>query len=533
MVASQEAKATRIGVDILRRGGNAIDAAVAVGFALAVTLPRAGNLGGGGFMMIYLKKEERSIAIDYREKSPSGLTRDAFLDEGGRFLPEKSQSSGLGVGVPGTVAGLALAHARYGSGAFSLAQLIEPAESLAREGFIVEDDLADSLPAASRRLGRFTSSRKIFFNENGIIKAHGDLLVQADLARTLRKIAASGVKGFYEGEIARLTAAAVNEIGGVMTAEDIRRYQAIERPSLKGSFRGYDIHAMPPPSSGGVHLLQLLNILEPFKLSDMGHNSARTIHLMTEAMKLAYADRAEFLGDPEHHQNPVRSLTSKRYADHLRATINLERARPSSEIKFGQALDFESDQTTHFSIVDREGNAVSNTYTLNFSYGLGKVVEGAGFLLNNELDDFAARENAPNAYGVLGGAANAVGPDKRPLSSMSPTIVTRDREVELVTGSPGGSRIITIVLQNILNVLDHDMNIAEATAAARVHHQLHPDELRVESGISLDTLRLLEGLGHRVKVQPSIGSLQTVQKRSGWLLGATDQRQRGGLALGF
>jgi gamma-glutamyltranspeptidase/glutathione hydrolase len=290
---------------------------------------------------------------------------------------------------------------------------------------------------------------------------------------------------------------------------------------------------MPPPSSGGVHLIQLLNILEPFKLSDLGQNSARTIHLMTEAMKLAYADRAEFLGDPDHHVNPVRALTSKRYADHLRAKISLDRARPSLEIKFGEVADFESDQTTHFSIVDREGNAISNTYTLNFSYGLGKVVEGAGFLLNNELDDFAARENAPNAYGVLGGAANAPGPQKRPLSSMSPTIITRDGHVALVTGSPGGSRIITIVLQTILNVLEHGMNIAEAAAAPRVHHQLFPDELRTENGISVDTLRLLKDFGHQVKVQSTIGSVQSVQQRSGWFLGASDPRQRGGAALGF
>jgi gamma-glutamyltranspeptidase/glutathione hydrolase len=484
-------------------------------------------------MMIYVKNGERTVAIDYRETSPAALTRDSFLDESGRFIAERSQSSGLGVGVPGTVAGLILAHARYGSGKFTLAQLIAPAESLAREGIIVDDDLADSLPAAARRLGRFSSSRKIFFNDDGRAKTHGDFLVQADLANTLKKIASQGAKGFYEGDVAAQLIDSVKNSGGVMTADDLARYEAVERTPLKGSFRGYDIHVMPPPSSGGVHLIQLLNILEPFKLSDLGQNSARTIHLMTEAMKLAYADRAEFLGDPDHHVNPVRALTSKRYADHLRAKISLDRARPSSEIKFGEVADFESDQTTQFSIVDREGNAVSNTYTLNFSYGLGKVVEGAGFLLNNELDDFAARENAPNAYGVLGGAANAPGPQKRPLSSMSPTIITRDGHVALVTGSPGGSRIITIVLQTILNVLEHGMNIAEAAAAPRVHHQLFPDELRTENGISVDTLRLLKDFGHQVKVQSTIGSVQSVQQRSGWFLGASDPRQRGGAALGF
>jgi gamma-glutamyltranspeptidase / glutathione hydrolase len=404
---------------------------------------------------------------------------------------------------------------------------------MAREGVLVEDDLADSLPAGSRRLGRFESSRKIFFIDDRRVKEAGDLLVQTDLANTLRKIAMFGVKGFYEGEIATRIVASVAEAGGVMTTDDLARYRAIERNPLKGSFRGYDVHVMPPPSSGGVHLLQLLNILEPFKLSEMGHNSARSIHLMTEAMKLAYADRAEYLGDPDFHVNPARALTSKRYADDLRATISLDRARPSQEIKFGQISNYESDQTTHFSIVDRDGNAVSNTYTLNFSYGLGKIVEGAGFLLNNELDDFAARDNAPNAYGVLGGAANSPGPYKRPLSSMTPTIVMRDGEVELITGSPGGARIITIVLQNVLNVLEHGMNIAEAAAAPRVHHQLHPDELRVENGISIDTLDLLQKFGHRVQPQASIGSVQTVQKRAGWLFGASDQRQRGGAARGF
>jgi gamma-glutamyltranspeptidase/glutathione hydrolase len=533
MVASQEAKATRIGVDILEKGGNAVDAAVAVGFALAVTLPRAGNLGGGGFMLLYLKSAERTIAIDYRETSPAGLQRDAFLDETGGFIAERSQATGLGVGVPGTVAGLALAHSRYGSGKFSLAELIEPAEALARNGFIVDHDLADSLPPAAPRLGRFPSSRSIFFREDGRIKSFGDVLVQSDLANTLKRIASHGPKGFYEGSVAFQIVSAVKEAGGVMTTDDLRRYKAVERVALRGFFRGFDIHAMPPPSSGGVHLIQLLNILEPFKLSEMGHNSARTIHVMTEAMKLAFADRAEFLGDPDHHLNPVRALTSKRYADHLREQIRIDAARPSADITFGRVSDFESDETTHFSVIDGDGNAVSNTYTLNFSYGLGKVVEGAGFLLNNELDDFAARHDAPNAYGVLGGAANSPGPDKRPLSSMTPTIVTRNGEVEFVTGSPGGSRIITIVLQNVLNILEHGMNIAEAAAAPRIHHQLFPDELRVENGISVDTLRLLEQFGHHVKVQPTIGSVQTVQKRAGWLLGASDQRQRGGAALGF
>ena len=533
MVASQERRASQIGVDVLKAGGNAVDAAVAVGFALAVTLPRAGNLGGGGFMLVRLKERDETIAIDYREIAPAALKPDAFLDESGRFVPERSQSSGLGVGVPGTVAGLIMAHANYGSGAFSLADLIAPAEALAREGFEVDGDLADSLPQVAGRLGKHESSRKIFFNEDGRIKTHGDRLTQSDLADTLRMIGRHGTEGFYQGLVAERIVAAVRAVGGVMSLDDLKSYAAVTRSPLKGSFRGRDIHAMPPPSSGGVHILQLLNLLEPFSLASLGHNSARSIHLMAEAMKLAYADRAEFLGDPDFHRNPVAGLTSKKYAESLRRTIDPLKARPSRDISFGDAAAHESDQTTHFSVIDRHGNAVANTYTLNFSYGLGKVVADAGFLLNNELDDFAARDNAPNAYGVLGGAANAPAPRKRPLSSMSPTIVTKDGEVELVTGSPGGSRIITIVLQTILNVIEHDMNVAEAAAAPRIHHQLFPEELRIERGVSVDTIALLEQMGHKVRVQSTIGSVQSIQRKSGWLMGASDPRQRGSAALGY
>jgi gamma-glutamyltranspeptidase/glutathione hydrolase len=533
MVASQETRATQIGVEILRSGGNAVDAAVAVGFALAVTLPRAGNLGGGGFMLVHLKEQGRTVAIDYRETAPAALRPDAFLDEAGRFVPARAQSSGLGVGVPGAVAGLALAHARYGSGKFSLSQLIAPAEALARAGVPVDGDLADSLPQAARRLARYASSREIFFREDGQIKGHGDVLVQRDLADVLKKISERGPAGFYEGDIAERIVKSVRDSGGVMSHDDLKSYAAVERIPLKGSFRNRDVYVMPPPSSGGVHVLQLLNLLEPYPLAAMGHNSANVIHLMAEAMKLAYADRAQFLGDPDFHKNPVSALISKRYANDLRHSIDPASARPSASISAGDVVPYESDQTTHFSIVDRDGNAVANTYTLNFSYGLGQVVEGAGFLLNNELDDFAARADAPNAYGMLGGAANAPAPRKRPLSSMSPTIMTKDGAVELVTGSPGGSRIITIVLQTILNIFEHDMNVAEAASAPRIHHQLHPDEIRVERGVSADTIRLLEQMGHKVKVQPTIGSVQSILRRDGWLMGASDPRQRGSSSSGY
>ena len=533
MVASQEIKASQIGLDVLKGGGNAVDAAVAVGFALAVTLPRAGNLGGGGFMLVRLADTGKTIAIDYRETAPLDTPRDVFLDAGGNFVPQRSQTSGLGVGVPGTVAGLALAHARYGSGRFALAELLAPAIALARDGFIIDDELADSLTQSSRRLGRWAPTRAIFFHPDGKPLGREERLVQADLARTLQVIAQQGPDGFYKGAAGERIVEAVRAAGGRMTLDDIRTYRVVEREPLRGTFRGREILAMPPPSSGGVHVIQLLNMLEPFSMREMGSNSAATIHVMSEAMKLAYVDRSEYLGDPDFVHVPLRGLLSKDYAAKQRAQISLERARPSAEIKPGDAPAFESDQTTHYSIVDERGNAVSNTYTLNFSYGLGLVAEGTGVLLNNELDDFAARRDVFNAYGMLGGDANAPGPRKRSLSSMSPTIVVKDGQVELVTGSPGGSRIITIVLQAILDIIEHGMNPAEAAASPRIHHQWQPDELRVERGISVDTIRLLEGMGHKVRVQQAAGSVQTIYRSNGLLMGASDPRQRGGAALGY
>ncbi len=533
MVASQEAQASRIGVDILKRGGNAVDAAIATGFALAVTLPRAGNIGGGGFMMVHLAAQKKTIAIDYREMSGAAAHRNMFLDEQGRFIPAKSQANGLGVGVPGTVAGFALAHKNYGSGRFTLSDLLQPAIALARDGLIIDDDLADSLPSGMRRMGQYPSSRAIFLKEDGTAFARGDRLVQRDLARSLEMIALQGPKAFYEGEIADLIIAAVRVHGGSLTRDDFTAYRAVERDVVRGTYRGREIASMPPPSSGGAHLIQILNILEGFPIGELGHNSAATIHVMAEAMKLAYADRSKYLGDPDFVKVPLKGLLSKAYAAQQRQTISMEHARPSAQIYPGQPQDFESDQTTHFSVVDAQGNAVSNTYTLNFSYGLGLVAPGTGILLNNELDDFAARENAPNAFGLLGGDANAPGPRKRPLSSMSPTFVFENDGLKLVTGSPGGSRIITIVLQIILNVIDHKMNVAEATEAARIHHQWYPDQLRLERGISPDTQRLLEKLGHSLTISPVIGSTQTIERARGQLAGASDTRQRGTAVAGY
>ncbi len=533
MVASQEKLATRVGLDVLKAGGNAVDAAVAVGFALAVTHPQAGNIGGGGFMLVHLAGRNETVAIDYRETAPAAMTRDVFLDEKGEADPKKSRDSALGIGVPGTVAGLALAHEKYGSGKFTLAQLIAPAIKLAREGFVVEDDLADSLPRVAPRLARWPASAKIFLKADGTPLGRGDRLVQGDLAASLETIATQGPRAFYEGPLADKIVAGLKKNGGIITADDLKNYQAIVRPAVQGTYRGYDIASMPPPSSGGVHLVQILNILEGFPLRESGAGAAATLHLMIEAMKPAYADRAEFLGDPAFVKVPVAGLTSKRYAAELRKAIDPERARPAQSIRAGNPAAHEGDNTTHYSVVDAEGNAVANTYTLNFSYGLGLVADGTGILLNNELDDFAAKAGAPNAYGLVGGDANAPGPGKRPLSSMSPTIVMRDGRVLLVTGTPGGSRIITTVLQVILNVIDHGMNIAEAVAAPRIHHQWLPDQVFAERGLSPDTLRLLEAKGHRIVNTATIGSANSILVTPGGLTGGADPRQRGTLADGY
>jgi gamma-glutamyltranspeptidase/glutathione hydrolase len=539
MVVAQEGRAAAIGRDILRKGGNAVDAAVATGFALAVTLPRAGNIGGGGFMLVHLAATQKTIAIDYRETAPESTQQNVFLDADGKFMRRKSQASGLGVGVPGTVAGLALAHSRFGSGKFTLAQLLAPAIKLARDGFAVDAELARSLAWSSRRFVKYPASKAIFMRPDTSGKEYralleGEQLVQTDLARSLQHIARFGPGVFYGGDIGKAIVAAVNKGGGAMNLEDLASYRAIQRRPVRGVYRGHAIVSMPPPSSGGVHIVQMLNMLEPYPLKQMGHNSAAAIHVMTEVMKRAYADRSKYLGDPDFVAVPLKALTSRAYADSLRQSIRLDRATPGPTIKPGNPMPFESNQTTHFSVADADGNAVSNTYTLNFTYGLGMVAAGTGILLNNELDDFAARPNAPNAYGLLGGKANAPGPRKRPLSSMSPLMVfDNNGALQIVTGSPGGSRIITTVLQIVLNIIDHGMNAAEATIAPRIHHQWFPDKLRLEDGISADTMKLLEVRGHQLRQGRAMGSTQTIVRKGGLLFGASDTRRFGGTAAGY
>jgi gamma-glutamyltranspeptidase / glutathione hydrolase len=531
MVASQEALASRIGVEILKQGGNAIDAAVAVGFALAVTLPRAGNIGGGGFMLVHLAKDNKTIAIDYRETAPSKAHKDIFLDEQGNAVDKLSREHGLAVGVPGTVMGMEFALNKYGT--LPLEKVIAPAIKLARDGFSVTSDLADSLAGVKPRIAQWPSSKKIFYKPDGSNLAFNDMLKQPELAHSLSLIAKQGSKGFYQGETAQKIVAAVKDAGGVMTLEDLANYKVVEREPVRGQYRGYDVVSMPAPSSGGIHIIEMLNVLEHFPIDKFGHNTAQTIHLMAETMKYAYADRSEYLGDPDFVTVPTEALLSRDYAASIAKKIAINKATPSSEIKPGLLTPYESTQTTHYSVVDKFGNAVSNTYTLNFSYGSGLVAEGTGILLNNEMDDFSVKPGSPNGYGLIGGDANAVEGNKRPLSSMSPTIVMKDGKPFIVTGSPGGSRIINITLQVILNVIDHQLNIAEASAAPRVHHQWQPDHLWVERSLNADTISLLEAKGHDVKVQQSIGSTQSIVVRDNGIMGASDPRRAGSEAVGY
>ncbi len=533
MVSAQEQIAAEVGRDILAQGGNAVDAGVAVAFALAVTLPRAGNIGGGGFMLVHDAKTGQTHAIDYREMAPAGASRDMFLDAEGNADSELSRYSGAASGVPGTVAGMKLVLDQYGS--MPWADVIAPSIRLAEEGITVTPDLADSLEAMKERLTKYPSAAKIFYKEGGELYRPGDTLVQADLAKTLKTIAAEGPDGFYKGPVAEAIAKSVTEAGGNMTVEDMAAYKAIAREPLRGTYRGYEVVSMPPPSSGGVHLIQILNTLEGYPIGALGQNSSETLHLMAEAMKLAYADRSEYLGDPDFVDVPVEALMSKEYAADMRDKISATFATPSEQIKPADLAPYESDQTTHYSIIDKDGNAISNTYTINFSYGAGLVAEGTGVLMNNEMDDFSAKPGVPNAYGLVGGDANAVQAGKRPLSSMTPTIVNKDGQVWLVTGSPGGARIITTVLQVVMNMIDHDMNVAEASAAPRIHHQWLPDQLRIEEGISVDTQRALQAKGHVLSLEEVMGSTQSVMRdpETGFLLGASDPRRAGAATVGY
>ncbi|CAK6488394.1 Glutathione hydrolase proenzyme [Pantoea sp. Nvir] len=532
MVASVDALATQVGVDILRQGGNAVDAAVAVGFALAVTHPQAGNLGGGGFMLLRTASG-RATAIDFREMAPGRASRDMFLDKQGNADSKLSLTSHLASGTPGSVAGFALAAQKYGT--LPLSTLLAPAIKLAREGYVVNDALADDLKTYGKEvLLSHPNSKAIFFKPDGTPWQKGDRLVQKNLAHSLQLIAQQGPDAFYKGAIADEIASEMAQHGGLIGKADLAAYRAVERKPVSGTYRGYEVFSMPPPSSGGIHIVQILNILENFDLAKMGFGSADAMQVIAEAEKYAYADRSEYLGDPDFVKVPWQALTSKAYAKSIAQQINIEKARPSSEIKPGKLEPYESNQTTHFSVVDKQGTAVAVTYTLNTNFGSGIVAGNSGILLNNEMDDFSAKPGTPNVYGLVGGEANAVQPAKRPLSSMSPTIVAKGGKTWLVTGSPGGSRIITTVLQMVVNSIDFGMNVAEATNAPRFHHQWLPDQLRVEKGFSPDTLRLLENKGQHVKVLPAMGSTQSIMiGPDGTLYGASDPRTPGDLSAGY
>lgn len=530
MVASEQGLATQVGLDILKQGGNAIDAAVAVGFALAVVLPNAGNIGGGGFMVLHDDKTGKDVAIDFREIAPAKASRDMYLDTQGNVIDGKSLFTHDASGVPGTVAGMEYALKKWGT--MPLSKVLEPAIKLADKGFIVSDVLAQTLKEEKSTLGKWSASKAIFFKNGEPLKS-GDLLVQKDLAKSLRLIAKQGAKAFYQGEIATKIAKEMQSHGGTMTLEDLKAYKVVERQPIIGDYRGYKVVTMPPPSSGGVHLIEILNMLEHYPIKEDGVNSAKNIHHMAESMKLAYADRSEYLGDPDFVKIPVTGLTSKAYANERVKTIDDNKARPSSTIKPGKPQPYESDQTTHFSVMDKAGNAVAVTYTLNLNFGSGIVVEGTGILLNNEMDDFSVKPGVPNAFGLVGGAANAIEAKKRPLSSMTPTIVMKNNKPWLVTGSPGGARIITTVLQSVVNTIDHEMNPAEAIITPRVHHQWLPDELRVEAGISPDTIKLLQDKGHKVVTKAPMGRIQIIQADDSGFYGYSDPRNPDGKTLGF
>lgn len=542
MVASTSSIASRIGVDVLKRGGNAVDAAVAVAFALAVVYPQAGNLGGGGFMMIRLK-DGRTTAIDYREMAPLGATRNIYLNDKGELIKGEGSST-LGyraAGVPGTVRGMELALKKYGSGKISWAELVEPARRLAFEGFPVSFNFARSLREAGDTLAKYDDSRRIFLNDGKFFR-EGDVLRQPELAATLQRLKRRGPREFYEGETARLIVKDMRRHNGLMTLQDLRGYVAKERQPVRGSYRGFEIISMPPPSSGGVILLEMLNILEGYDLKSMGWASSRATHLLAETMRRAFADRAEYMGDTDFVRVPVAGLIDKAYAAKIRSTIDLKRATPSMDVRAGEPAGYESGETTHFTVVDREGNAVANTYTLNESYGSKATAKGTGVLLNNEMDDFAAKPGVPNTYGLIQGERNSVAPRKRPLSAMTPTFVIKPGgTLWFAVGSPGGPRIINAVFQIIVNVIDFGMNIQQAIDAPRIHQQWLPDEVVYEPyGISHDTRKVLEEMGHRLKLTTEkesktgsqlrfMGDAQGVmiEDGTGVRLGASDARNWG------
>ena len=524
MVVSQRKIASQVGADILAKGGNAVDAAVATGLALAVVLPRAGNLGGGGFMMVYLKDLNKTIAIDYRERAPAAAFRGLFLDEEGNYDKRKAQFSLLSAGVPGSVAGFHMALENYGT--MSWQEVIAPAIELAEKGFAVPHDLANTLALKTyrKRLSSNSAAAASFYKKDGSLYQAGEILVQKDLAWTLKQLSHYGPDAFYEGAIAKKIVKEMERNGGLITAEDLKNYIVAERLPVEGTYKDYKIVSMPPSSSGGIHLIQMLNMLEDHPIKSLGFGSADSIHILAEVMKRAYADRSKYLGDSDFYDVPA-GLVSKGYAKELNKDISIKKRTPSSQVSSGNPLPYESPDTTHFSVMDSFGNAVANTYTLNFSYGSGIMIPGTGMLMNNEMDDFSSKPGTPNGYGLLGSEANAIEGNKRPLSSMTPTIIFKKEKPYLVFGSPGGSRIITTVLQVALNVMTHDMNVAQAVNSPRIHHQWLPEVLMIEEGFGADTKALLKDKGYKLYPSRTMGSVQAIMMEDGYFYGAADPRR--------
>ena len=528
MVVTQHYLATEVGQAILNKGGNAVDASVAVAFALAVVLPRAGNIGGGGFMVLHNAADRKNYAIDYREMAPAAAHRNMYLNEDGSVNKSTSRLGYLSGGIPGTVAGMWEAHQKFGS--LPWKELLAPAIKLAQDGFRVSPFMADSINRAYASMKDYPSSVKVFFPEYPLKPNHN--LIQKDLASTLKRIARYGKDGFYKGKTAKIFAEAMKNNNGLVTEEDLLNYKAVWREPLESSYKDFQIVSMPPPSSGGVHLIQMLNILDNFDLKKLGHNSKDYILLLAETMKYAYADRSKYLGDPDFYDVPVKQLVDKAYASAIARDIQLGLTTPSNDIFPGEKLPTEGMETTHFSVSDKYGNTVSNTYTINSSYGAKVVVEGLGFLLNNEMDDFAAAPGIPNQFGLLGGEANKIEPYKRPLSSMTPSIVFLDEKPFLVTGSPGGSRIISTVLQMILNVVEFNMEVSDATIQPRIHHQWKPDVLGIEAGLNPEVINLLNTTNQDIYIHSPGTSLESIVLKNNYHYGFGDTRRPDSLALG-
>ncbi len=556
MVASATTYASEAGIEILKKGGNAIDASIATGLALAVTYPRAGNIGGGGFTVLRMT-DGRSVAIDYRERAPAAATPDMYLDEKGDVVPGRSTAGHLAAGVPGTIAGFAQLHRDYGSGKVSWAEVVEPARRLAHDGIIVTESLARDLAASRKFLSRFPESDRIYLRSGHLLQA-GERWIQEDLARTLERLQRKGPSEFYEGETARLLADDMARHGGLITMDDLRAYRAVKRDALRGSYRGFEILTMPPPSSGGIALLQMLGMLESRDIASLGHNSAAKIHLFAEVMRRAFRDRAEYLGDPDFVPVPTAALLDHDYLRQRMADFDPDHATQSEGMPAGRLPGTpaarsstpdrrESNETTHFSVIDAQGNAASTTYTLNGLFGNGVTVPGAGFLLNNEMDDFTSKVGVKNLYGLLQGESNAIAGGKRPLSSMTPTLVLKDGAPFLITGSPGGPTIITTTLLVITNIIDHSMKVTQAVDMPRFHHQWMPDTINYEPFLtSLDSMRMLEAMGHTLsarKLYPNDpeasarywGDAESIliEPKSGTRSGASDPRSADSRAIGY